>query len=60
MKPGQLLCNRDRIEQALAAGEFGQTFLAVDTHLPIQPRRDGKAKLYQIQQFLDCLEGEEL
>ena len=28
--------------------------------LPIQVRRDGKAKLYQIQQFLDYLEGEEL
>jgi predicted RNA binding protein YcfA (HicA-like mRNA interferase family) len=28
--------------------------------LPIQPRRDGKAKLYQIQQFLEYLEGEEL
>jgi hypothetical protein len=28
--------------------------------LPIQPRRDGKAKLDRIQQFLDYLEGEEL
>ncbi|NEP76575.1 type II toxin-antitoxin system HicA family toxin [Okeania sp. SIO2G5] len=26
--------------------------------LPIQPRKDGKAKSYQVQQFIDC-QGEE-
>ena len=26
--------------------------------LPIQPRKDGKAKSYQVQQFIDC-KGEE-
>jgi hypothetical protein len=26
MKPGQLLCDRYRVERALAAGAFGQTF----------------------------------
>jgi eukaryotic-like serine/threonine-protein kinase len=38
MQPGQLLCDRYRVEKALAAGGFGQTFLAVDTHLPSQPQ----------------------
>jgi serine/threonine protein kinase len=38
MKPGQLLCDRYRVEKALAAGGFGETFLAVDTHLPSKPQ----------------------
>jgi serine/threonine protein kinase len=38
MQPGQLLCDRYQIEKALAAGGFGQTFLAVDTHLPSKPQ----------------------
>jgi eukaryotic-like serine/threonine-protein kinase len=37
MQPGQLLCDRYQIEQALARGGFGETFLAVDTHLPSKP-----------------------
>lgn len=37
MQPGQLLGDRDRIEQALARGGFGETFLAIDTHLPSRP-----------------------
>ncbi len=27
--------------------------------LPIQPRKDGKAKLYQVQQFIKCQQEEE-
>lgn len=38
MQPGQLLCDRYRVEKKLAAGGFGQTFLAVDTHLPSNPQ----------------------
>jgi serine/threonine protein kinase len=38
MQPGQLLCDRYRIEKALAAGGFGQTFLAVNTDLPSKPQ----------------------
>jgi eukaryotic-like serine/threonine-protein kinase len=38
MQPGQLLCDRYRVEKALAAGGFGETFLAVDTHLPSKPQ----------------------
>jgi eukaryotic-like serine/threonine-protein kinase len=38
MQPGQLLCDRYQIERELAEGGFGQTFLAVDTHLPRKPR----------------------
>ena len=38
MQPGKLLCDRYRVEKKLAAGGFGQTFLAVDTHLPSQPQ----------------------
>jgi eukaryotic-like serine/threonine-protein kinase len=38
MQPGQLLCDRYRVEKKLAAGGFGQTYLAVDTHLPSQPQ----------------------
>ena len=38
MQPGQLLRDRYLIEKALAAGGFGQTFLAVDTDLPSKPR----------------------
>jgi serine/threonine protein kinase len=38
MQPGQLLCDRYRIEKALAKGGFGETFLAVDTHLPSKPQ----------------------
>ena len=34
MQPGQLLCNRYQIERHLAGGGFGQTYLAIDTHLP--------------------------
>jgi eukaryotic-like serine/threonine-protein kinase len=38
MQVGQLLRDRYRIEKPLAAGGFGQTFLAVDTDLPSQPQ----------------------
>jgi eukaryotic-like serine/threonine-protein kinase len=38
MQPRQLLCDRYQIERKLAEGGFGQTFLAVDTHLPRKPR----------------------
>jgi eukaryotic-like serine/threonine-protein kinase len=38
MQPGKLLCDRYRVEKALAAGGFGETFLAVDTHLPSKPQ----------------------
>lgn len=38
MQSGQLLCNRYLIEKALAAGGFGQTYLALDTHLPSTPQ----------------------
>jgi eukaryotic-like serine/threonine-protein kinase len=38
MQPGQLLRDRYRIEKPLAAGGFGQTFLAVDTDLPSKPQ----------------------
>jgi eukaryotic-like serine/threonine-protein kinase len=38
MQPGQLLCDRYRVEKALAAGGFGETFVAVDTHLPSKPQ----------------------
>jgi serine/threonine protein kinase len=38
MQPGELLGDRYHIEKALAAGGFGQTFLAIDTHLPSQPQ----------------------
>jgi eukaryotic-like serine/threonine-protein kinase len=38
MQPGKLLCDRYRVEKKLAAGGFGQTFLAVDTHLPSNPQ----------------------
>jgi eukaryotic-like serine/threonine-protein kinase len=38
MQLGQLLCDRYRIEKALARGGFGETFLAVDTHLPSKPQ----------------------
>ena len=38
MQPGQLLCDRYRIEKALAKGGFGETFLAVDNHLPSKPQ----------------------
>jgi predicted RNA binding protein YcfA (HicA-like mRNA interferase family) len=27
--------------------------------LPIQPRKDGKAKVYQVQQFIKCQQEEE-
>jgi predicted RNA binding protein YcfA (HicA-like mRNA interferase family) len=27
--------------------------------LPIQPRKDGKAKLYQVQQFIKCQQEQE-
>jgi eukaryotic-like serine/threonine-protein kinase len=37
MQPGQLL-HQYRIEKELAAGGFGQTFVAVDTHLPRNPQ----------------------
>jgi eukaryotic-like serine/threonine-protein kinase len=37
MQPGQLLCDQYRIEKPLAAGGFGETFLAVDTDLPSKP-----------------------
>jgi eukaryotic-like serine/threonine-protein kinase len=38
MQLGQLLCDRYQIETALARGGFGETFLAVDTHLPSKPQ----------------------
>ncbi len=38
MQSGQLLCNRYSIEQHLAGGGFGQTYLAIDTHLPSKPQ----------------------
>jgi serine/threonine protein kinase len=38
MQPGQLLYDRYQIEKALARGGFGETFLAVDTHLPSKPQ----------------------
>jgi eukaryotic-like serine/threonine-protein kinase len=38
MQPDQLLSNRYRIQKALAAGGFGETFVAVDTHLPSNPQ----------------------
>jgi eukaryotic-like serine/threonine-protein kinase len=38
MKPGQLLCDRYRIEKALDPGGFGETFVAIDTHLPSNPQ----------------------
>jgi serine/threonine protein kinase len=38
MQSGQLLCNRYSIETHLAGGGFGQTYLAVDTHLPSKPQ----------------------
>jgi eukaryotic-like serine/threonine-protein kinase len=38
MQPGKLLCDRYRVEKELAAGGFGQTFLAIDTHLPSKPQ----------------------
>jgi serine/threonine protein kinase len=34
MQPGQLLDNRYEIKRPLAAGGFGQTYLAIDTKLP--------------------------
>jgi eukaryotic-like serine/threonine-protein kinase len=37
MNPGDLLRNRYRIEKALAAGGFGETYLAVDLDYPGQP-----------------------
>jgi eukaryotic-like serine/threonine-protein kinase len=37
MQPKQLLRDRYRIEKPLAAGGFGQTFLAIDTDLPSKP-----------------------
>jgi eukaryotic-like serine/threonine-protein kinase len=36
MNPGDLLRNRYRIEQALAAGGFGETYLAIDLDYPGQ------------------------
>ncbi len=36
VQPGHLLNHRYRIERKLAAGAFGQTFIAVDTQLPSQ------------------------
>jgi eukaryotic-like serine/threonine-protein kinase len=38
MNPGDLLRNRYRIEKALAAGGFGETYLAVDLDYPGQPK----------------------
>jgi eukaryotic-like serine/threonine-protein kinase len=38
MQPGQLLRDRYCIEKALAAGGFGQTFLAVNNDLPSKPQ----------------------
>jgi serine/threonine protein kinase len=38
MQPGQLLCDRYQIEKALDPGGFGETFVAVDTHLPSKPQ----------------------
>ena len=37
MQSGQLLHSRYLIKKALASGGFGQTYLAVDLHLPSQP-----------------------
>jgi eukaryotic-like serine/threonine-protein kinase len=37
VNPGDLLRNRYRIEKALAAGGFGETYLAVDLDYPGQP-----------------------
>jgi serine/threonine protein kinase len=38
MQPGYLLRNRYRIEKALAAGGFGETYLAIDLDYPGQPQ----------------------
>jgi eukaryotic-like serine/threonine-protein kinase len=38
MQPGKLLCDRYQIDRPLAPGGFGQTFVAVDTHLPSHPQ----------------------
>lgn len=36
MNPGELLRNRYRIEKALAAGGFGETYIAIDLDYPGQ------------------------
>ena len=38
MNPGNILRNRYRIEKALAAGGFGETYLAIDEDYPGQPQ----------------------
>jgi predicted RNase H-like HicB family nuclease len=38
MQPGRLLRDRYQIEEPLATGGFGETFLAVDTDLPSKPQ----------------------